>query len=109
MQLLMMYSDVPPALVEVGEEPDREEPDGEQSVSASVVREGEHDDKYDGEEGVFQMNVSGEEYALEGELEYVQARCRVLGSLLHDNSDDLPKTWAGWKARLAELQYRWHG
>lgn len=86
----MLYSNTPPALVQDGEEPD--ETDEEQSV----------DELIDG-----RVESGSEEDAdLRDEFKAIRSRCRVLEELLHDDAAAL-ETWAEWRARLADLQYRW--
>lgn len=91
-RLLMLYSDTPPALVHEEEE---EESDEESSSDASI----------DGDV-VYGSEATEEDNSLEDDLRDVQAKCRVLEDLLQDDAA-APKTWAGWRARLADLQYRW--
>lgn len=89
-RLLMLYSDTPPALVHEEEESD-EESSSDKSIDSDVV---------------FRSGDTEQDNFLEDDLSDTQARCKVLGDLLQDDTA-APETWAGWKARLADLQYRW--
>lgn len=93
-RLLMLYSDTPPALVH--EEESDDESDEESSSDTSSI---------DGDV-VFGSEATEEDNPPEEDLGDIQAKCGVLEELLQDDAA-APKTWAGWKARLADLQYRW--
>lgn len=90
----MLYSSTPPVVQE-------EESSCEESSDESSSLD-------DGDMSTDGDVVSGSEATEEDDLGDIQARCGVLANLLHDDDAAAPKTWAGWKARLADLQYRWN-
>lgn len=90
----MLYSNPPPALVQDGDEPGGA--DEEQSVDGLM------DGRVEPEPEAIE-----EEADLRDEFEAIRSRCRVLEELLHDDAVAL-ETWAEWRLRLADLQYRWN-
>lgn len=90
----MLYSDTPPALVQDGDEPD--DTDEEQLMDGSM--DGRVESEFEAIE---------EDADFRDEFEEIRSRCRVLEELLHDDTA-APETWSEWKARLADLQYRWN-
>lgn len=101
----MLYSSTPPVVQE------EEESSCEESSDESSLPDGDGDDDDDDmsiDGDVVSESEATEEDASEDDLGDIQARCGILANLLHDDDTAAPKTWAGWKARLADLQYRWN-
>lgn len=99
----MLYSSTPP-VVQEEEESSCEESSDE---SSSPDGDDDYDDMSTDGDVVSGSEATGEN-ASEDDLGDIQARCGILANLLHDDDTAAPKTWAGWKARLADLQYRWN-
>lgn len=100
----MLYSSTPPAVQE------EEESSCEELSDESSSPDGDDDDDDDmsTDGDVVSGSEATEEDVSEDDLGDIQARCGILANLLHDDDTAAPKTWAGWKARLADLQYRWN-